>query len=185
MRSLHKLLLLAGLCVCLPSYAMVTVTMQSTTDPSKSTTLGTISFQDTSYGLLIQPNLQNLPAGLHGFHLHVEPSCDNHGNAAGGHYDPEKSGKHLGPYNTHGHLGDLPALFVDSNGNANLPNLAPRLSETDLLGHALMIHANGDNYSDQPPMGGGGDRIACGVITVAAKTPSKPVENHQPKMPIQ
>ena len=28
-----------------------------------------------------------------------------------------------------------------------------------------MIHAGGDNYSDQPqPLGGGGARIACGVI---------------------
>ena len=28
-----------------------------------------------------------------------------------------------------------------------------------------MIHAGGDNYSDEPqPLGGGGGRIACGVI---------------------
>jgi Cu-Zn family superoxide dismutase len=28
-----------------------------------------------------------------------------------------------------------------------------------------MIHAGGDNYSDEPePLGGGGARIACGVV---------------------
>ena len=28
-----------------------------------------------------------------------------------------------------------------------------------------MVHASGDNYSDDPaPLGGGGARIACGVI---------------------
>jgi len=28
-----------------------------------------------------------------------------------------------------------------------------------------MIHAGGDNYADQPaPLGGGGARVACGVI---------------------
>jgi Cu-Zn family superoxide dismutase len=28
-----------------------------------------------------------------------------------------------------------------------------------------MIHAGGDNYSDTPkPLGGGGERIACGVV---------------------
>jgi Cu-Zn family superoxide dismutase len=28
-----------------------------------------------------------------------------------------------------------------------------------------MIHEGGDNYSDEPaPLGGGGARIACGVI---------------------
>jgi Cu-Zn family superoxide dismutase len=32
-------------------------------------------------------------------------------------------------------------------------------------GHALVIHAGGDNFSDQPaPLGGGGARIACGAI---------------------
>jgi Cu-Zn family superoxide dismutase len=34
-----------------------------------------------------------------------------------------------------------------------------------IRGKALMIHAGGDNYSDRPaPLGGGGARIACGVI---------------------
>jgi superoxide dismutase, Cu-Zn family len=28
-----------------------------------------------------------------------------------------------------------------------------------------MVHAGGDNFSDQPePLGGGGGRIACGII---------------------
>ena len=34
-----------------------------------------------------------------------------------------------------------------------------------LRGKSVVIHAGGDNYSDQPqPLGGGGARIACGVI---------------------
>jgi len=42
--------------------------------------------------------------------------------------------------------------------------LAPRLKMTDVKGHALMVHAGGDNYSDNPEkLGGGGARIACGV----------------------
>ena len=27
-----------------------------------------------------------------------------------------------------------------------------------------MIHSGGDNYSDEPKLGGGGARVACGVI---------------------
>jgi Cu-Zn family superoxide dismutase len=28
-----------------------------------------------------------------------------------------------------------------------------------------MVHAGGDNYADQPePLGGGGPRVACGVV---------------------
>jgi Cu-Zn family superoxide dismutase len=34
----------------------------------------------------------------------------------------------------------------------------------DVKGRSIVIHAGGDNYSDQPaPLGGGGARIACGV----------------------
>ena len=86
-----------------------------------------------------------------------------HGLAAGGHYDPAGSKRHSAPWGD-GHLGDLPALSVDANGNTS-PVLAPRLKMADLKGRALMIHAGGDNYADQPaPLGGGGVRWACGVI---------------------
>mgnify|MGYP006210031799 CR=1 FL=1 len=35
----------------------------------------------------------------------------------------------------------------------------------EIKGHALMVHAGGDNHADMPkPLGGGGDRMACGVI---------------------
>ena len=86
------------------------------------------------------------------------------GQAAGGHFDPKKTGKHLGP-NGDGHLGDLPVLVVDKDGKATTPVVASRLKVADLKGHSLMIHAGGDNYSDTPkPLGGGGARVACGVV---------------------
>ena len=82
---------------------------------------------------------------------------------AGGHYDPAKTGKHLGPYGE-GHLGDLPPLYVDAQGKSTLPVLAPRLKIADIKGRSLMVHAGGDNFSDQPePLGGGGARIGCGI----------------------
>lgn len=135
--------------------------------PNSSTSnidLGTIAFTDTPYGLLITPDLNTLPPGVHGMHIHENPSCADSGMAAGGHWDPQHSGKHLGPYNDQGHLGDLPALTVTDDSNATLPVLAPRLKVKDLRGHSLIIHAGADNYSDTPPMGGGGARIACAVL---------------------
>jgi len=110
--------------------------------------------------------LTDLPRGVHGFHIHETPDCASHAMSAGGHYDPEQTGKHLGPYNPNGHLGDLPVLIADDNGKASLAVLAPRLSEKTIKGRALMIHAGGDNYNDEPKaLGGGGARIACGVIS--------------------
>ncbi len=44
--------------------------------------------------------------------------------------------------------------------------IAPRLKSLDeVKDKALMVHVGGDNMSDQPkPLGGGGERYACGVI---------------------
>jgi Cu-Zn family superoxide dismutase len=81
--------------------------------------------------------------------------------AAGGHYDPANTGKHLGPQGE-GHKGDLPALTVDVSGETTKGVVAPHLTVADIKGRSIIIHAGADNYSDQPaPLGGGGARIAC------------------------
>lgn len=143
------------------SYAAQTTALIYDTVGAKE--IGQVVFSDSPFGLLITPNLSNLPAGLHGFHLHQHPDCGDKGMHAGAHFDPSDSKTHQGPYGQ-GHLGDLPVLYVGADGKANTPTLAPRLKTSDLTGLAVMIHAGGDNYSDTPPLGGGGDRIACGAI---------------------
>ncbi len=134
--------------------------------------IGTITVSENKFGLLFTPEVAELAPGLHGFHVHQNADCGSAekdgkkvpGLAAGGHFDPAGTGKHLGPY-AEGHLGDLPGLFVGSDGKAVTPVLAPRLKLSDLSGRSLMIHAGGDTYSDAPaPLGGGGVRAACGVI---------------------
>ena len=149
----------------------VTMNIAATDGVGKS--IGTITASQTPYGVVLTPDLKGLASGIHGFHVHQNPDCaprEQDGKlvpalAAGGHYDPAKTGKHEGPYNA-GHLGDLPAIFVTQEGTATYPVLAPRLKLSDLKGRSLMIHAGGDNHSDHPQkLGGGGARIACGVIT--------------------
>ena len=134
--------------------------------------LGTITLEQTDHGLLLTPALEGLETGIHGFHVHQKASCEPGENdsgdtvaalSAGGHYDPESTETHQGPYGD-GHLGDLPVLMVNENGEVNLPTLAPRLSLEDMSGRSLMLHAGGDNYSDEPHLGGGGSRVACGVV---------------------
>jgi superoxide dismutase, Cu-Zn family len=105
--------------------------------------------------------------------VHEHGSCAPHAGqggameaagAAGAHWDPQSTGRHLGPEGA-GHLGDLPRIDVASDGAVSTSVTAPRINAAaQLRGRALMLHADGDNYSDTPPNGGGGARIACGVI---------------------
>lgn len=134
--------------------------------------IGTVSVEDTDHGLLLTPDFSGLQPRLHGFHIHENASCEaaekegemTAAAAAGSHLDPQDTGTHAGPYEE-GHLGDLPVLMVDKEGNATTPVLAPRLEVSDLEGRALMVHEGGDNYSDQPKLGGGGSRVACGAVS--------------------
>lgn len=148
------------------------ITMNLITAEGVGKEIGKITATDSKYGLILKPDLTGLPPGVHGFHLHENANCAaaekdgkmTPGQAAGAHLDPDKTAKHLGPYGE-GHLGDLPPIYVDADGKANTEVLAPRLKEKDLAGHALMIHKGGDNFMDHPePLGGGGGRIACGVV---------------------
>ncbi len=153
--------------------ADITVNMQAVSDSGSTESLGAVVISEATHGLVFTPSLMGLSPGLHGFHVHENPSCEPASDdedrqvaawSAGGHYDPEGSQHHGSPL-TDGHLGDLPALSVDDCGHANTPVSAARLSMADIHNRALMIHVGGDNYSDQPALlGGGGARFACGVI---------------------
>ncbi|HEX2613353.1 MAG TPA: superoxide dismutase [Cu-Zn] SodC [Fibrobacteria bacterium] len=161
---------LATLASAAPASKVITLRMAEANGPGDAA--GTITVTESKYGLVFLPALSGLPPGLHGFHVHENGSCDaamkdgkmTPAAAAGGHYDPKKTGKHDSPWGD-GHLGDLPALYVDKDGKATNPVLAPRLKMKDLKGRSLMVHAGGDNHADHPmPVGGGGARIACGVV---------------------
>lgn len=136
--------------------------------------IGAVLITQTPAGAQFVAELRGLPPGERGFHVHENGDCGpgpnaqgqmTAGVAAGGHWDPENTGAHRGPEGD-GHLGDLPVLFVEADGTAKGAVVAPRITDvSQLQGKALMIHAGGDNYSDEPePLGGGGGRIACGVI---------------------
>jgi Cu-Zn family superoxide dismutase len=152
--------------------ASAQVTVNIVDEKGVGAPIGSITASDSKHGLVLTPSLRGLTPGLHGFHVHQNPSCDAKEKdgkmvpalAAGGHFDPAGSNKHGEPWGD-GHLGDLPPLYVDSAGNASQPVLAPRLKVADLAGRAIMIHAGGDNHADHPaPLGGGGARVACGVV---------------------
>ena len=168
-----RLLLMALFGVGCAQAAELSVPMSTVDAKGTGAALGVVTVTESSHGLVFTPKLSGLASGLHGFHVHQNPTCgpaEKDGanvpaGAAGSHYDPATTGHHGTPWGD-GHLGDLPPLFVAADGTATQPVLAPRLTKlADIQGRALVIHAGGDNHSDLPaPLGGGGARLGCGVV---------------------
>ena len=151
----------------------ITVPMYQVTTEGIGQQIGTVLLQDSKDGLVVETDLNHLTAGPHGFHIHEYPSCypqqDKKGImqaalSAGNHYDPLHKNHHAGP-NGGGHLGDLPYLSVSQAGTNKTRFLMKDITVHMLKNKSLIIHENGDNYKDMPlPLGGGGLRIACGII---------------------
>lgn len=65
------------------------------------------------------------------------------------------------------HAGDMPNIKADSNGNAiysaKLTGFSLNNSASGILGRAIVVHRDPDDYKSQPA-GNSGPRIACGLI---------------------
>ncbi len=171
---MHRLFVAAGLVVVVAGAQAAEVSTKLYVAEASGTgaAIGTVRIAETPYGLAFYPALSGLTPGLHGFHVHENPSCAPAARdgapvaalAAGGHLDPAGTKRHGEPWGD-GHLGDLPALFVAADGTASNPVLSPRLKLSDVRQRSIMVHVGGDNHADHPAMlGGGGGRMACGVI---------------------
>ncbi|MDW8469151.1 MAG: superoxide dismutase family protein [Burkholderiales bacterium] len=107
------------------------------------------------------------PDREHGFHIHEKGDCSSDdGMSAGGHFNPfgKPHGHHASPER---HAGDLPNLKAGKDGRAKLDILMDTITlrpgPANIVGRALIIHADPDDYKTQPT-GASGARIACGVI---------------------
>lgn len=107
------------------------------------------------------------PNSEHGFHIHQMGDCSApDASSAGSHFNPYISDHGRMQENPH-HLGDLINISADADGNADyqiaLEDVSLRPGKTSIIGRALVIHEEPDDYVTQPS-GNSGKRIACGVI---------------------
>jgi Cu-Zn family superoxide dismutase len=163
----------AALAPALALAATVQTTLRLATPAGLGAEVGSVTISDSPQGARITLNLHGLPPGQRGLHVHQNGSCAPSmgpdgklvpAGAAGPHFDPAGTGRHMGPEGQ-GHLGDLPRVEVAADGTARANLTAPRIKDASLLqGRALILHAGGDTYSDPPPLGGGGARLACGTL---------------------
>jgi Cu-Zn family superoxide dismutase len=136
---------------------------------SGSAVAGTLQFAVSSTGVAITGELNGLPASTtHGFHIHEKGDCSApDAKSAGEHFNPTGQ-PHGDPLSTATHLGDIPNVQSDAEGHAsvNATITSATLRDggpNDLVGKAVIVHAQPDDYETQPS-GNSGDRIACGVV---------------------
>lgn len=109
------------------------------------------------------------PNKAQAFHIHEKGDCSAaDASSAGGHFNPagDAHGRASAP---HHHLGDNDNLVADANGIAHVnAHFAGAVlgggGADDIVGKAVVVHADADDYTSQPS-GNAGGRIACGVIT--------------------
>ncbi|MAS87416.1 MAG: superoxide dismutase [Micavibrio sp.] len=173
MRILFFTFFLIALCLS-SAYAKEDMAL-ATVINNKGETIGSVHIVQATKGVLLDVNINGLPTGTHGFHIHSVGDCSDHEHfkAAAGHIKGD--GTAHGLMNPNGpEAGDLPNLIVGESGTVALELYAPDLVIYDRTGHAknilmdddgsaFMIHADPDDHMTQP-IGGAGARIACGVI---------------------
>jgi len=115
----------------------------------------------------ISLNVEGLPPGEHGVHVHMTGECEAPSF--------ESAGAHWNPVNrTHGledppgqHAGDMPNVTVAEDGTGMLDYQLVGGTFNGLLdadGSAFVVHAMPDDQMTDPS-GNSGERIACGVFT--------------------
>lgn len=141
----------------------------ATLQTAQGAAAGTATASMTGGRIMVALEVQGMPAGHHGAHVHVTGRCDSPKfESAGGHWNPANA-QH-GLENEKGqHAGDMPNLAVGQDGRGSLNYELKGGSFEQLLdadGAALVIHAKADDQRTDPS-GNSGDRIACGVFKQA------------------
>jgi len=130
-----------------------------------NTATGEIRFYKVEGGVRVVGKLEGLSPGLHGFHLHEKGDCSApDAMSAGGHYNPAAT-PHGAPDadSAHRHGGDLGNLEAGADGKAPVDRMDRVLVYENLVGLAVLVHANPDDLTSQPA-GNAGPRVGCGVI---------------------
>ncbi|MBA4751541.1 MAG: superoxide dismutase family protein [Sphingopyxis sp.] len=117
-------------------------------------------------GVMLTLQVEGLPPGQHGVHVHMTGKCDAPKfESAGGHWNPADT-QHGLEAPAGQHAGDMPNLVVEENGRGTLAYELKGATFAGLMdedGSAMVVHASADDQKTDPS-GNSGDRIACGIF---------------------
>jgi Cu-Zn family superoxide dismutase len=173
--------------------AQVAKRASTTLQDASGNNIGSVDFKTKGSAIEVRVSvtLPGTTESIHGFHVHANNNPANgdgciadptqpantHFVSADGHFNPGSG--------THGsHAGDMPAIFVMDGGSGEMRFLTDRFAVADLIGRAVILHQNPDNYGNVPVgagvneytansaaavtltlnTGNAGNRIGCGVI---------------------
>lgn len=143
--------------------------------------IGNATITDSPNGILIRVDLEGIPQGWHGIHLHQVGDCadaDQGFKASGGHINPD--GNQHGLLNPAGYeRADMPNIYagpdqrataaffnsyvrLNQGGDATAP-VGPGAILMDADGFAMVVHESPDDHDSQP-IGNAGPRIACAAF---------------------
>lgn len=157
------------------------------------TDVGSVTWTQVAGTVAVEVSVHGLPPGFHGFHVHAVGECVAPFTSAGPHLNPAGVGHPE-------HAADQPVLLVNADGTGSATFSTDRYAVVDIVGAAVIVHANPDNYANiperylapgpsaspavsAPPVmvpgpdaatlatGDAGPRIACGVIEPGPATP--------------
>lgn len=132
-------------------------------------TRGELRFAAVGDRIEVTGTLSGLPGNsTHGLHVHETGDCSApDATSAGGHFNPASTDHGRVGQGEH-HAGDSDNITADADGNATVQGWLEGATvgdgaATDIVGKAVIVHADEDDYATQPT-GNAGDRLACGVI---------------------
>ena len=120
-------------------------------------------------------DIQGLPAGKHGFHIHRVGDLRHGCESLCEHFNPDGN-VHGGRADHRSHVGDLGNIYANQDGNAYevFQNTRIQLRNTkyNIIGRSVVIHQDEDDLgfggdAESLSTGNAGRRIACAVIGYA------------------
>lgn len=153
----------------LPSAGTVQQAQAVLAPASGSLVSGKLSLVAAPGGVRITGTLGGLqPNRSFAFHVHERGDCSAaDASSAGGHFNPLGAPHGRAGTGPH-HAGDMDNLTATADGTAQIDVLLHGVvlgggAANDIVGRALVAHADADDYRSQPA-GNAGARVACGVI---------------------